>query len=180
MYHCNRVKNKTLMSPRPRIPWYPITYKKFSYYQQVGIGQYQPTCSMKMFSYYKQVGIGQYQPTRSMKIFSYYKQVGICQYQPTRSMKIFHTTSRLVLANTNLFVNYDQDISVFIFHSITMLMAWGWLGGIGEFPPHPSRLRQYLLVPRLRLGTTEALPQPLRIRREFSNTSSPSSRHCII
>ena len=60
-----------------------------------------------------------------------------------------------------------------------MLMAWGRLGGIGEFPPHPSRLRQCHLVPRLRLGTTEALPQPLRIRREFSNTSSPSSRHCI-
>ena len=34
-----------------------------------------------------------------------------------------------------------------------MSMAEAWLGGIGEYPPHPSGFRQYHLVPRLRLGT---------------------------
>ena len=92
----------------------------------------------------------------------------------------FETFSYYKLVNIGQDIEHLQDISVFIFHCITMLMACVRLGGIGEFPPHPSRFRQCHIVPRLRLGTTEALPQPLRIRREFSNTSSPSSRHCII
>ena len=65
---------------------------------------------------------------------------------------------------------------LFFLH-ITMSMASAWLGGIGKYPPHPSRLRQYLLLRRLRLRRSEVLPQPLRILRVFSNTSSPCWCH---
>ena len=62
---------------------------------------------------------------------------------------------------------------------ITMSMAQACLGGIGKSPPHPSRLRQTLLLRRLRLRRSE-VPQPLRIWRRFSNTSSTCLGHCLI
>ena len=43
---------------------------------------------------------------------------------------------------------------VFIFLHNTMSMAEAWLGGIGEYPPHPSRFSNTPLVRRLRLRTS--------------------------
>ena len=54
-----------------------------------------------------------------------------------------------------------------------MSVAEAWLGGIGEYPPHPSRFSNTPLVRRLRLRTSGGIAKPLRIRRVFSNTSSP-------
>ena len=60
-----------------------------------------------------------------------------------------------------------------------MSLAEAWLRGIGEYPPHPSRFSNTLLVRRLRLRTSGGIAKPLRIRRVFSNTSSPCFGHCI-
>ena len=59
-----------------------------------------------------------------------------------------------------------------------MAVAQAWLGGIGKYPPHPSRLGNTPFVRRLHLRTSGGYCQPLRIRRVFSNTSSPCLCHC--
>ena len=65
------------------------------------------------------------------------------------------------------------------FRSITMLLAWWWLGGIGEFPPHPSVKKIWIPHSRLRRSWGIHIFH-LGIRREFANTSSPSSSHYLI
>ena len=57
-----------------------------------------------------------------------------------------------------------------------MLIAWIWLEGIGKFPPHPSAKKIWIPHSRLR-RSWEIHFFCLGIRREFSNTSSPSLRH---
>ena len=49
-----------------------------------------------------------------------------------------------------------------------MAVAQSWLGGIGKYPPHPSRFGNTPLFPRLRLGTSGGIAKPLRMRWVFS------------
>ena len=69
-------------------------------------------------------------------------------------------------------------IPTFHFHLMTMIVPWAWLGGIADYHPHPSGLGNTHLLRRQASGGRRVLPQPLRIRRVFSNTSSPCSRYC--
>ena len=68
---------------------------------------------------------------------------------------------------------------MFNFHSITMWLAEGWLGGIGKFPSHPSAKKIWIPHSRLR-RSWEIHFLCLGIWREFSNTSSPSLHHSYI
>ena len=61
-----------------------------------------------------------------------------------------------------------------------MAVAQSWLGGIGKYPPHPSRSGNTPLFPRLRLGTSGSITKPLRNRWVFSNPTSPWLCHCPI
>ena len=42
--------------------------------------------------------------------------------------------------NSKKFPLLGESVEIFIFLTITMSVAEAWLGGIGEYPPHPSRL----------------------------------------
>ena len=71
-------------------------------------------------------------------------------------------------------------LGIFIFDNITMAVAEAWLGGIGKYPPYPSRLCNTPLVRRLRLRTSGGYCQPLRMRWVFSNIFLPCLCHCPI
>ena len=77
----------------------------------------------------------------------------------------------------NTMVNVNLQ-TIFIFFTITMAVAQSWLGGIGKYPPHPSRSGNTPLFPRLRLGTSGSITKPLRNRWVFSNPTSPWLCHC--
>ena len=92
---------------------------------------------------------------------------------PTIMKNFFTIVRRCTLINGIL-------LGIFIFDNITMAVAEAWLGGIGKYPPHPSRLCNTPLVRRLRLRTSGGYCQPLRMRWVFSNTSSPGLCQCPI
>ena len=70
--------------------------------------------------------------------------------KPFDNRKKFTIVKRFPLVNVNL-------LTIFIFFTITMAVAQSWLGGIGKYPPHPSRSSNTPLVPRLRLGTSGSI-----------------------
>ena len=117
----------------------------------------------------KQGGIEQFHPVfvkcYKMSIWKFWDQ-GIDQFPPVKV--------RGELTNSPLFFKVRELINFhhwyvvgyycFIFHPITMWLAWGWGGGIGEFPPHPSRFRQYPPCPSASpRDYGRVLPKPLRI-----------------
>ena len=116
----------------------------------------------------------------------------IDQCTPVDNSKInFTIVRRFTLINVHLLTIYKKNftivrrctlvnVRIFIFYNITMAMAEAWLGGIGKYPPYPSRLCNTPLVRRLRLRTSGGYCQPLRMRWVFSNTSSPGLCQCPI
>ena len=67
--------------------------------------------------------------------------------QPLRIRRIFSNTSSPCLC-------HSSNVRIFIYYNITMAMAEACLGGIGKYPPYPSRLCNTPLVRRLRLRTS--------------------------
>ena len=157
--HCNTVKNKLQCSSRPEIFQCIPT-------QEVYIDQCKPADNSKInFAIIRRFTLTNVNLLTIVK-FYYCWEVYIDQCKPLDNRKKFTIVKRFPLVNVNL-------LTIFIFFTITMAVAQSWLGGIGKYPPHPSRFGNTPLFPRLRLGTSGSITKPLRNRWVFSNPTSP-------